>query len=75
MYMIEKDVISQLVEEKLASSGNYLVDVVIKPGNLIIIEIDNDEGVCIDECAELCDARYLALKNCSDLKLCFLHTL
>ena len=29
----------------------------------------------IDECAELCDARYLALKNCSDLKLCFLHTL
>ena len=34
MYMIEKDVISQLVEEKLASSGNYLVDVVIKPGNL-----------------------------------------
>ena len=52
MYMIEKDVISQLVEEKLASSGNYLVDVVIKPGNLIIIEIDNDEGVCIDDCAE-----------------------
>ena len=55
--MIEKDVISQLVEEKLASSGNYLVDVVIKPGNLIIIEIDNDEGVCIDDCAEL--SRYV----------------
>lgn len=50
-------VISQLVEEKLASSGNYLVDVVIKPGNLIIIEIDNDEGVCIDDCAEL--SRYV----------------
>ena len=57
MYMIEKDVISQLVEEKLASSDNYLVDVVIKPGNLIIIEIDNDEGVCIDDCAEL--SRYI----------------
>ena len=57
MYMIEKDVISQLVEEKLASSDNYLVDVVIKPGNLIIIEIDNDEGVCIDDCAEL--SRYV----------------
>ena len=55
--MIEKDVISRLVEEKLASSGNYLVDVVIKPGNLIIIEIDNDEGVCIDDCAEL--SRYV----------------
>ena len=36
--MIEKKVVSQLVEEKLASSSNYLVDVVIKPGNLIVVE-------------------------------------
>lgn len=57
MYMIEKGVISQLVEEKLASSDNYLVDVVIKPGNLIIIEIDNDEAVCIDDCIAL--SRYV----------------
>ena len=57
MYMIEKKVISRLVEEKLASSNNYLVDVVIKPGNLIVVEIDNDEGVCIDDCAEL--SRYI----------------
>ena len=57
MFMIEKGVITQLVEEKLASSDNYLVDVVIKPGNLIIIEIDNDEGVCIDDCAAL--SRYV----------------
>ena len=55
--MIRKDVIAQLVEEKLASSDNYLVDVLIKPGNLIVIEIDNDEGVCVDDCAEL--SRYL----------------
>ena len=57
MCMIRKDVIAQLVEEKLASSDNYLVDVLIKPGNLIVIEIDNDEGVCVDDCAEL--SRYL----------------
>lgn len=57
MYMIEKNVVSKWVEEKIASSGNYLVDVAIKPGNLIIVEIDNDEGVCIDDCAEL--SRYL----------------
>ena len=55
--MIVKNIISQLVEEKLASSDNFLVDVVIKPGNLIVIEIDNDEGVCIDDCAEL--SRYV----------------
>ncbi len=51
--MIEKKVVSQLVEEKLASSSNYLVDVVIKPGNLIVVEIDSDEAVSIDDCAEL----------------------
>ena len=51
--MIEKKVICELVEEKLASSSNYLVDVVIKPGNLIVVEIDNDESVCIDDCVEL----------------------
>ena len=45
--MIEKKVVSQLIEEKLASSSNYLVDVVIKPGNLIVVEIDNDEAVSI----------------------------
>lgn len=47
----------QLIEDKLASSSNYLVDVVIKPGNLIVVEIDNDEAVSIDDCAEL--SRYL----------------
>ena len=55
--MIEKKVVSQLIEEKLASSSNYLVDVVIKPGNLIVVEIDNDEAVSIDDCAE--SSRYL----------------
>ncbi|RHJ93028.1 ribosome assembly cofactor RimP [Parabacteroides bouchesdurhonensis] len=55
--MIEKNVVVRLVEEKLATSDNFLVDVVIKPGNLIVVEIDNDEAVCIDDCAEL--SRYL----------------
>lgn len=41
----------------MASSDNYLVDVVIKPGNLIIVEIDNDEAVSIDDCVQL--SRYV----------------
>ena len=52
--MIDKQMVIQLAEEKLASSGNYLVDVEIQPGNVIIVEIDNDEAVCIDDCVELC---------------------
>lgn len=55
--MITRDVIVQLVEEKLASSANYLVDVEIRPGNVIVVEIDNDEAVSIDDCAEL--SRYI----------------
>lgn len=55
--MIEKSVVSQLVEEALASSDNYLVDVEIRPGNQIIVEIDNDKSVCIDDCVAL--SRYL----------------
>ncbi len=57
MYMIEKSKITQLAEDYLASSSNYLVDVVIKPGNLIIVEIDNDDAVFIDDCVAL--SRYL----------------
>ena len=35
--MITRDVIVQLAEEKLASSANYLVDVEIRPGNVIVV--------------------------------------
>jgi len=55
--MIDKNEIIRLVEEKLASSANYLVDVSVKAGNLIVVEIDNDESVCIDDCVAL--NRYL----------------
>lgn len=55
--MIEKSIVKQLVEEKLASSENYLVDVIVRPDNSIVVEIDNDEAVDIDDCAEL--SRYI----------------
>ncbi len=55
--MIDKGVVRQIVEEKLAGSDDYLVDVMVKAGNRIVVEIDNDEGVCIDDCVEL--SRYV----------------
>lgn len=55
--MIEKSVVKQLVEEQLASSENYLVDVIVRPDNSIVVEIDSDEAVDIDDCAEL--SRYI----------------
>lgn len=55
--MIDKNELARLIEEKLASSSNYLVDVQVKHGNLIVVEIDNDETVGIDDCVEL--SRYI----------------
>jgi len=48
--MIDKGKIKELVEEKLSGTNNFLVEVLIKPGNLIVVEIDSDESVCIDDC-------------------------
>lgn len=55
--MIDKNELIRLAEEKLASSTLFLVDVDVKPGNLIVIEIDSDDSVGIDDCVEL--SRYL----------------
>ena len=51
--MIEKAVVTQLVEEHLQASNPYLVDVMIKPGNYIVVEIDSDDSVSIDDCVAL----------------------
>ena len=55
--MIDKSIIDSLVEEKLAGTDNYLVDISISSDNLISIEIDNDGGVSIDDCVAL--SRYI----------------
>ena len=51
--MIEKAVVTQLVEEHLQASNPYLVDVTIKPGNYIVVEIDSDDSVSIYDCVAL----------------------
>lgn len=51
--MIEKEQIIDIVEQHLKDSQMYLVDVLVRPGNIIVVEIDNDNGVCIDDCIAL----------------------
>lgn len=58
--MIDKSVISELAEAYLKDTSDYLVDVLVAPGNVITVEIDNDNGVNIDECVAL--SRYLESK-------------
>lgn len=51
--MIEKEVVKEIIERFLEQSDNYLVDIAVKPGNLIVVEIDNDQSVSIDDCIAL----------------------
>lgn len=58
--MIDKNLFIQYAEEFLKDSQSYLVDVLVAPGDVITVEIDNDNSVNIDECATL--SRYLESK-------------
>ena len=51
--MIDKNIVSALAEKHLESTDMYLVDVMVRPGNLIAIEIDRDNGINIDDCIAL----------------------
>ena len=55
--MIEKSAIKNLVEERLNGTDYYLVDISVSKDNAISIEIDNDNGVNIDDCVAL--SRYV----------------
>ena len=50
--MITKDYIATLAEEALAGSDRFLVDVRVKPNNVIEVYIDSDTAVNIDNCVE-----------------------
>ncbi len=51
--MISKETVKQLVNEKIADTDYFLVDVVVSPSNAITVEIDTQEGVNVGFCAEL----------------------
>ncbi len=51
--MIDKKLVAEIAQKHLNGSDIYLVDVIVNPGNLIIIEIDKDNGVNIDDCVAM----------------------
>ena len=55
--MITLDKIKKLTDEKIAEGSNFIVDISIKPGNKIIILLDNDNGVSISDCVAM--SRYV----------------
>ena len=51
--MIDKLQIQDIVEDFLLNSDIFLVEVIIRPGNIIVVEIDSKEGVSIEDCIAL----------------------
>ncbi len=51
--MITKEQIQKLVEEKIAGTDHYIVEITIGAGNQIIVNIDGFHGISIDECVQM----------------------
>jgi ribosome maturation factor RimP len=64
--MINKEQVSTLCEEALAGSDRFLVEVKVKPNNVIEVYVDSDTAVNIDHCAEL--SRYINEKLDRDVE-------
>jgi len=51
--MITKEQVSEIVKQKIQGTGIFIVEILIRPGNNIIVQIDTDKGITLDECADL----------------------
>ncbi len=51
--MISKNAVQQAVEEWLQGKEYFLVDISISPDDRIVVEIDHQDGVWIEDCADL----------------------
>ena len=60
MTMINKEQISGLVEESIKETDLFLVEVKVKPSNLIEVYVDADSAVNIDQCVTI--SRYVESK-------------
>ncbi|MDR2956272.1 MAG: ribosome assembly cofactor RimP [Prevotella sp.] len=51
--MIDKKNIEDITLEYIQGTPMFLVDVAIRPGNVIVVEIDSDSNIGIDDCITL----------------------
>lgn len=64
--MITKEQIAAICEEALANSDRFLVEVKVKPGNIIEVYVDADSAVNIDHCIEI--SRFIESKLDRDVE-------
>lgn len=51
--MITEEQIIELVQQHIQGSDIFLVEAVVKPGNLIRVHVDRPEGITIEECVKI----------------------
>lgn len=51
--MIDKDFIKDVTDKFLQGTPMFLVDATVRPGNIIVVEIDSDDSIGIDDCIAL----------------------
>jgi len=51
--MITKENIERLIKEKINGTPLFIVEINIKPGNIINVYLDSTEGVTIKDCVEV----------------------
>lgn len=51
--MIDKELLKRTVEDAIAGTDMFVVDVRVTPANEITVEIDSPQGIDIDTCAAL----------------------
>ncbi len=51
--MIDKQLLTQTIEQAIENTSIFIVDVKINPGNAIVVEIDSPESIDIDTCASI----------------------
>jgi ribosome maturation factor RimP len=51
--MIGRTLVTGLVEENIVGTDMFIVDVEVKPNNIIFIVLDSDTAVSLDNCADI----------------------
>jgi len=51
--MITDETIKDLVQQQIAGSDIFLVEAIVKPGNMIRVHVDRPEGISIEECVRI----------------------
>jgi len=51
--MITQDTVTQLIENKIAGTDMFIVEVNVRPGNVISVTLDSESGITIEACTEV----------------------